>query len=51
LRIYAETHVLAFGTDTVTGLTTAHYALLSIRFFTRVELGPTTGDITFATRI
>jgi hypothetical protein len=51
LRVYAETHVLAFGTDTVTGLTSAHYALLSIRFFTRVELGRTVDDITFIARI
>ncbi len=51
LRVYAETHVAAFGTDTVAGLTTAHYALLAIRFFTRIELGPTTDHITFANRI
>ena len=49
--IYAETHTLAFGTDTVTGLTNDHYALLAIRFFTRIELGPTTDDITFTARI
>ncbi len=51
LRVYAETHVAAFGTDTVTGLTSTHYALLTIRFFTRIELGPTTDHITFAARI
>jgi len=51
LRVYAETHVAAFGTDTVAGLTTAHYALLAIRFFTRIEVGPTAADMTFAARI
>jgi hypothetical protein len=57
LQVYAETHIHAFDTDTdtdtvtVTGLTTAHYALLAIRFFTRVELGPTADHITFGTRI
>jgi hypothetical protein len=50
-RVYAETHALAFGTDTVTGLTTAHYALLAVRFFTRAEIGLTTDDIAFTTRI
>jgi len=49
--IFAETHALAFGTDTVTDLTAAHYVLLAIRFFTRIELGPTTDDITFTARI
>jgi len=51
LRVYAETHVLAFGTDTVTDFTTAHYALLAIRFFSRIELGPTVNEITFNARI
>jgi hypothetical protein len=51
LQIYAETHIHAFDTDTVTGLTTAHYTLLAIRFFSRVELGPTADHITFTTRI
>jgi hypothetical protein len=51
LRIYAETHVLAFGTDAVTGLSNAHYALLAIRFFSRVELGSTSDEITFSNRI
>ncbi|HEX6076680.1 MAG TPA: hypothetical protein VFZ32_15630 [Micromonosporaceae bacterium] len=46
-RVYAETHALAFGTDTVTGLTKAHYRVLTMRFFTRIELGPTVDDITF----
>jgi hypothetical protein len=50
-RVYAETHALAFGTDTVTGLTKAHYKVLTFRFFTRIELGPTLDDITFKTRI
>jgi len=50
-RVYAETHALAFGTDTVTGLTNAHYAALTIRFFTRIELGSTVDDITFTARI
>ena len=50
-RVYAETHALAFGTDTVTDLTAAHYAFLAIRFFTRIELGPTVNDITFTPRI
>ncbi len=51
LRVYAETHVAAFGTDMVAGLTTAHYALLSVRLFSRVEVGPTVDDMTFAARI
>ncbi len=51
LRVYAETHVAAFGTDTVAGLTTAHYALLAVRLFTRIEVGPTPDHITFANRI
>jgi hypothetical protein len=51
LRVYAETHVCAFGTDTVAGLTTAHYALLTIRFFTRIELGLTVNNIAFTNRI
>jgi hypothetical protein len=51
LRVYAETHVHAFGTDTISGLTTAHYALLAIRFFTRIELGLTVNNIAFANRI
>jgi hypothetical protein len=51
LRVYAETHVCAFGTDTVAGLTTAHYALLAVRLFSRIELGPTTDDINFINRI
>ncbi len=51
LRVYAETHVAAFGTNTVAGLTTAHYALLAVRLFTRIELGATTDHITFANRI
>jgi hypothetical protein len=50
-RVYAQTHTLAFGTDTVTGLTKAHYALLTVRIFTRIELGPTINDITFTPRI
>jgi hypothetical protein len=53
LQVYAETHIHAFDTDTdtVTGLTSAHYALLATRFFTRVELGPTADHITFSHRI
>ncbi len=51
LRVYAETHVAAFGTNAITGLTSAHYALLAIRFFTRVEVGPTSDDIAFTNRI
>jgi len=51
LQVYAETHIHAFDTDTVAGLTSAHYALLAIRFFTRIELGPTADHITFAHRI
>ncbi len=51
LRVYAETHVAGFGTDTVTGLTTAHYALLAVRFFTRIEVGPTPDDMSFTNRI
>ena len=50
-RVYAETHTLAFGTDPVTDLTAVHYARLAIRFFTRIELGPTPDDITVTTRI
>ncbi len=50
LQVYAETHIHAFDTDTVT-LTTAHYALLAIRLFTRIELGPTPDHIRFTTRI
>ncbi len=51
LRVYAETHVAAFGTDTVTGFTSAHYALLSIRLFSRIEVGPTPDDMSFTARI
>jgi len=51
LQVYAETHIHAFDTDTVAGLTTAHYALLAFRFFTRVELGPTADHIRFTARI
>ncbi len=51
LQVYAETHIHAFDTDTVAGLTTAHYALLALRFFTRVELGPTADHIRFTNRI
>jgi hypothetical protein len=51
LRVYAETHVCAFGTDTVTGLTTVHYALLTVRLFSRIEIGPTTDHVTFSARI
>jgi hypothetical protein len=51
LRVYAETHVCAFGTDTVTGLTSAHYALLAVRLFSRIEVGPTVDDMTFTARI
>jgi hypothetical protein len=51
LRVYAETHVHAFGTDTVAGLTTAHYALLAIRIFTRIEVGLTVDNIAFTNRI
>ncbi len=51
LRAYAETHVAAFGTNAITGLTNAHYALLTIRFFTRVEVGPTSDDMSFTNRI
>jgi hypothetical protein len=58
LRIYTETHIHAFGpithtttTNTLPRLTTAHYALLTIRFFTRIELGPTTDHINFINRI
>jgi len=51
LQVYAETHIHAFDTDTVTGLTTAHYALLATRFFSRIELGPTADHIRFTTRI
>ena len=51
LRVYAEAHVLAFGTGTVTGLTSIHYALLAVRLFSRVEVGPTVDDLTFIARI
>jgi hypothetical protein len=50
-RVYAETHALAFGTDTVTGLTKAHYTLLTVRIFARIEVGLTVNDITFTARI
>jgi hypothetical protein len=51
LRVYAETHVCAFGTDTVTGLTSTHYALLAVRLFSRIEVGPTADRMTFNARI
>ncbi len=51
LRVYAETHVAAFGTNAITGLTSAHYALLAIRFFTRIEVGPTVDHVNFTNRI
>jgi hypothetical protein len=51
LRTYAEAQRLTFGTDTVTGLSDAHCALLAVRLFTRVSLGTTANDITFVTRI
>jgi len=50
-RVYAETHAAAFGTDTVTGLTNTHYAVLAVRFFTRIELGSTTNEINFTDRV
>ena len=50
-RVYAETHALAFGTDTVTGLTKAQYGLLAVRIFARVEVGRTVDDIAFTARI
>ncbi len=51
LRVYAETHVAGFGTNAITGLTTAHYALLAIRFFTRIDVGPTVDHMNFTNRI
>ncbi len=51
LRVYAETHVAAFGTNAITGLTSAHYALLAVRFFIRIEVGPTADDMSFTNRI
>jgi hypothetical protein len=49
--VYAEIHALVFGTDTVTGLTNAHYGRLAVRIFARVEVGPAVDDITFTARI
>ncbi len=51
LRVYAETHVAAFGTDTITGFTSTHYALLAVRLFTRIEVGRTTDHMSFTSRI
>jgi hypothetical protein len=51
LRVYAETHVCAFGTDTVAGLTSTHYAVLAVRLFSRIEVGPTVDHMTFTARI
>jgi hypothetical protein len=56
IRIYTETHIHAFGpithtTKPVVRLTSAHYAVLAIRFFTRIELGPTVDNIAFINRI
>jgi hypothetical protein len=51
LRVYAEAHVCAFGTDTVAGLTSAHYAVLAVRLFSRAEVGSTADEITFTARI
>ncbi len=51
LRVYAETHVAAFGTNAITGFTSAHYALLSVRFFSRIEVGPTVDHLNFTARI
>jgi hypothetical protein len=57
LRVYAETHIHAFGpiTDTVpntvAGLTSAHYAVLAVRLFSRAEVGSTADEITFTARI
>jgi hypothetical protein len=49
--VYAEIHALVVGTDTVTGLTNAHYGRLAVRIFARIELGLTVNDITFTPRI
>jgi len=39
LRTYPETQRLTFGTDTPTGLSGVHLALLAARLFARVSLG------------
>ncbi|HEX2416934.1 MAG TPA: hypothetical protein VHJ83_02245 [Micromonosporaceae bacterium] len=51
LHVYAETRRLAFGTDTVAGLTGDHFALLAVRLFARIAIGTTADDITFTPRI
>jgi hypothetical protein len=51
LRVHAEAHVHAFDTDTVAGLTGAHYAVLAVRLFSRAEVGSTADEITFTARI
>jgi hypothetical protein len=57
IRIYTETHIHAFGpithttTNTLPRLTSAHYALLAVRFFTRIEVGLTVNNMTFINRI
>jgi hypothetical protein len=49
--VYAELHTVVFGTDTVAGLTRAHYGRLVVRIFARIEVGSTVDDITFTARI
>ncbi len=52
LRIHTEAHLRAFDPhEPVPGITKAHYTVLALRFFTRVDVGPTTDHMTFTARI
>jgi hypothetical protein len=52
LGVHAEAHLHAFDAhESVLGLTKAHYTVLALRFFTRVEIGPTADHMTFTARI
>jgi len=52
LHVHTETHLHAFDVhEPVPGLTKAHYTVLAIRFFTRVEIGPTVDHMTFTARV
>ncbi len=52
LRIHTEAHLRAFDPhEPVPGITKAHYTVLALRFFTRVDVGTTTDHMTFTNRI
>jgi len=52
LRVHTEAHLHAFDAhESIPGITKAHYTVLALRFFTRVEIGPTADHMTFTNRI